>query len=163
MSPWESLLIGFIGGAIGCFGEILLERMHIDDPVHCITTHGITGLWGVVVVGFFVERNPLMSKSYGVFKGGSWNVLGVQILTAVSITLWTSLTTFVELYAIDKSIGLRMSREKELDGADKWEHGIVLNTDHNMLSVTSEWTVDTYGATSSNNGIQNQELIIEDI
>lgn len=103
-----------------------------------------------------------MSKNYGVFKGGSWKVLGVQVLTAVSIALWTSLTTFVELYAIDKSVGLRMSREKELDGADKWEHGIVLNADHNMLCVTSEWTVNTSGETSSN-GIQGQELIMENI
>lgn len=156
MSPWESLLIGFIGGAIGCFGEIVLEHMRIDDPVHCITTHGIAGLWGVVVVGLFVEKNPLMSKNYGLFKGGSWKVLGVQVLTAVSIALWTSLTTFVELYAIDKSVGLRLPREKELDGADKWEHGIVLHVNHNMLSVTS-------GATSSNNGIHGQELIMEEI
>ena len=156
MSPWESLLIGFIGGAIGCFGEIFLERMCIDDPVHCITTHGITGLWGVVVVGLFVEKNPLMSKNYGVFKGGSWKVLGVQVLTAVSIVLWTSLTTFVELYAIDKSIGLRVSREKELDGADKWEHGIFLDVNHDMLIVAA-------GGMPSNNGIQDQELTMEEI
>ena len=156
MSPWESLLIGFIGGAIGCFGEIFLERMRIDDPVHCITTHGIAGLWGIVVVGLFVEKNPLMSKTFGVFKGGSWRVLGVQVLTAVSIALWTSLTTFVELYLIDKSIGLRVSREKELDGADKWEHGIVLDVNQDMLSEAS-------GGMPSNKGIQSQELVMEEI
>lgn len=156
MSPWESLLIGFIGGAIGCFGEIFLERMRIDDPVHCITTHGIAGLWGMTVVGLFVEKNPLMSKHYGIFKGGSWKVLGVQVLTAVSIVLWTSLTTFVELYAIDKSIGLRVSREKELDGADKWEHGIVLDVSNDML-------IEATGVTSSNNGLRGQELIMEEI
>lgn len=155
MSPWESLLIGFIGGAIGCFGEIFLERMFIDDPVHCITTHGIAGLWGMVVVGLFVEKNPLMSKNYGVFKGGSWRVLGVQVLTAVSIVLWTSLTTFVELYAIDKSIGLRVSREKELDGADKWEHGIVLDENQDILSEASD-------RTPSNKSMQGQELVMEE-
>lgn len=95
VSPWESLLIGFISGAIGCFGDILLVRMRIDDPVHCISTNGITGLWGVVVVGFVVERNPLMSKNSGVFKGGGWKVLGVQVLAATSIALWTSMTTLV--------------------------------------------------------------------
>ena len=92
-----------------------------------------------------------MSKHYGVFKGGSWSVL-----TAVSIVLWTSLTTFVELYAIDKTIGLRVSREKELDGADKWEHGIVLDVNQDMLSETS-------GETLSNNGIQGRELAMEEI
>lgn len=171
MTPWESLLIGFIGGAIGCFGNILLERMRIDDPVHCISTHGIAGLWGVVVVGLFVERNPLMSKNYGIFKGGSWKVLGVQVLTAVTIALWTLMTTFVALCAIDKLTGLRMSREKELDGADKWEHGIVLNVDHNFTSMTFERgclvsDIDTglpQNASSSYSDIQSQELTIEEI
>ena len=112
--------------------------MHIDDPVHCISTHGITGLWGVVVVGLVVQEHPLMSKNRGVFKGGSWRGLGVQILAAVSIALWTSLTTLVELYAIDKTIGLRMSREKEIDGADKWEHGVVVNeADHKISCMTT--------------------------
>ena len=130
--------------------------MRIDDPVHCVTTHGIAGLWGMIVVGLVVEKNPLMSKNYGVFKGGSWRVLGVQVLTAVSIVLWTSLTTFVQLYAIDKSIGLRVSREKEFDGADKWEHGIVLDVNQDMLS-------DASGGTLSDNGIQGQELVMEEI
>lgn len=114
--------------------------MRIDDPVHCISTHGITGLWGVVVVGLVVEKHPLMSKRRGMFKGGSWQGLGVQVLAAVSITLWTLLTTFVQLFAIDKSIGLRMPREKEIDGADKWEHGIVMKdcVDHNISCLTVE-------------------------
>lgn len=130
--------------------------MRIDDPVYCITTQGIAGLWDMIVVGLFVEKNPLMSNHYGIFKGGSWKVLGVQVLTAVSIVLRTSLTTFVELYAIDKSIGLRVSREKELDGADKWEHGIVLDVNNNML-------IEATGVTSSNNGLRGQELIMEEI
>ena len=65
-----------------------------------------------------------MSNGYGVFKGGHWTGFGVQVLAAVSIVLWTSLITLLELYLIDKTIGLRMSVRKELDGADKWEHGI---------------------------------------
>ena len=100
VTPWESVLIGFIGSAIGCFGNILFERMRIDDPVHCVSTHGITGLWGMIVVGLVVERNPLMSKHYGVFEGGSWKFLGVQALTAVTIVTWTVITTFLELFAI---------------------------------------------------------------
>lgn len=74
---WESLLIGFIGGVIGCFGEIFFECMFIDDLVYCIIIYGIVGFWGMVVVGLFVEKNFLMFKNYGVFKGGSWRVFGV--------------------------------------------------------------------------------------
>lgn len=171
VTPWESVLIGFIGGAFGCFGNILLERMCIDDPVHCISTHGITGLWGIVVVGLVVERDPLMSKHYGVFKGGSWRVLGVQILTAVTIASWSLITTFLELYAIDKLTCLRMSGEKELDGADKWEHGIFANEGDDFSCLTferdrifsEEDTVRLPNSSSQHSGIQSQESAVEKV
>ena len=149
--------------------------MRIDDPVHCISTHGITGLWGVVVVGLVVEKHPLMSKNSGVFKGGTWKILGIQVLAAVSIALWTSITTFVQLYIIDKAIGLRMPREKEIDGADKWEHGIVItDIDRNISCLTSERRIDAVpnGNRQKRKGIhtqqgvnteQGEELVIEDI
>lgn len=70
-------MIGFIGGVFGCFGNIFFKCMCIDDLVYCILIYGIIGLWGIVVVGFVVERDLLMFKYYGVFKGGSWRVLGV--------------------------------------------------------------------------------------
>ena len=68
----------------------------------------------------------------------------------------SSAPPLVELYLIDKSIGLRVSREKELDGADKWEHGIVLDVNQDMLSEAS-------GGMPSNKGIQSQELVMEEI
>ncbi|XP_022800733.1 putative ammonium transporter 3 [Stylophora pistillata] len=168
VTPWESVLIGFIGGAVGCFGNILLERMRIDDPVRCISTHGITGRWGIIVVGLVVERNPLMSKHYGVFEGGSWKFLGVQALTAVTIVTWTVITTFLELFAINKLTCLRMSGEKELDGADKWEHGIVANEGDDFSCLTfergtlfsEEDTTRFPNSSSQHNSIQCQELVV---
>ena len=48
-----------------------------------------------------------------------------------------------------------MSREKELDGADKWEHGIVLDENQDMLSEASD-------RTPSNKSMQGQELVMEE-
>ncbi|EDO40423.1 predicted protein [Nematostella vectensis] len=125
---WESLLIGFIGGMIACVGDALVKKLRIDDPVGCIATHGMAGIWGLLAVGLFVEVDNLenFSAEFGVFKGGSWHLLGIQLLVVVSIGAWAAVTNFILLYVIDKVVGLRMPLAMELDGADIWEHGIHL-------------------------------------
>ena len=125
--PWEAIIIGAIGAFLACPACALLERLQIDDPVGCVPTHGLAGIWGLVSVAFFAEKDILenrFSNEFGIFKGGPWSFLGVQLLMAVSISAWAALTTFLELLLVNKLIGLRMSVEHELMGADKVEHGI---------------------------------------
>ena len=125
--PGESLAIGFIGAAIAISGWQLLNKIKIDDPVGAISTHAGGSIWGMVAVGLFVEKDSLertFSKTYGAFKGGHVKILGVQVLACVSITAWTIATVFIQLYIIDKSVGLRFPLEEEILGADVCEHGI---------------------------------------
>ena len=125
--PGESLAIGFIGSAIAIVGWQLLNKIHIDDPVGAISTHAGCSIWGMIAVGLFVEKDGLekpFSTTYGAFKGGHVKILGVQLLACVSITAWTVVTVFIQLYIIDRCVGLRMSLEEEILGADAYEHGI---------------------------------------
>jgi len=125
--PAESLAIGFIGAAITTFGWQLLNRLKIDDPVGAVSTHAGGSVWAMIAVGLFVEKDSLpqpFSKTYGAFKGGHVKILGVQLLACVSITVWTIFIVFIQLYAIDKCVGLRLTLEEEILGADVCEHGI---------------------------------------
>ena len=125
--PWEAIIIGAIGALLACPGCALLERLQIDDPVGCVPTHGLAGIWGLVSVAFFAEKDILenrFSNEFGILKGGPWTFLGVQLLMVVAVAAWAALTTFLELLLVNKLIGLRMSVEHELMGADKVEHGI---------------------------------------
>lgn len=125
--PGESLAIGFIGSAISIVGWQLLNKMKIDDPVGAVSTHAGGSIWGMIAVGLFVEKDTLentFSATYGAFKGGHVKILGVQLLACVSITVWTIITVFIQLYIIDKSVGLRFPLEEEVLGADACEHGI---------------------------------------
>ncbi|KAL9969958.1 hypothetical protein ACROYT_G022251 [Oculina patagonica] len=125
--PGESLAIGFIGSAISIIGWQLLNRIEIDDPVGAVSTHAGGSIWGMIAVGLFVEKDTLentFSDTYGAFKGGHVKILGVQLLACVSITAWTIITVFIQLYLIDKSVGLRFPLEEEVLGADACEHGI---------------------------------------
>ena len=78
-------------------------------------------------VAFFAEKDILenrFSNEFGILKGGPWKFLGVQLLTVVVVSAWAALTTFLELLLVNLLLGLRMSEEDELMGADKVEHGI---------------------------------------
>lgn len=132
--PGESLAIGFIGSAIAIFGWQLLNKIRIDDPVGAISTHAGGSIWGMIAVGLFVEKDSLekpFSTTYGAFKGGHVRILGVQLLACVSITAWTLVTVFIQLYVIDKCVGLRMPLKEEIIGADACEHGI----DQSQVSI----------------------------
>ncbi len=112
---------------MACPACALLERLRIDDPVGCVPTHGVAGIWGLVSVAFFAEKDILEKKfsgEFGILKGGPWWFFGVQMLMVVSVAAWAACTTFLELLLVNKLLGLRMSVEDELMGADKVEHGI---------------------------------------
>ena len=90
-------------------------------------THGVGGIWGLLSVAFFAEKDILenqFSNEFGVLKGGPWRFLGVQLLTVVAVSVWAAVATFLELLLVNLLLGLRMSVEDELMGADKVEHGI---------------------------------------
>ncbi|XP_073239196.1 putative ammonium transporter 3 [Porites lutea] len=124
--PWEAFLIGFIGGLTACGSCDIIDRFKIDDPVGCIGTHGVAGIWGMIAVGLWVEEEPLegLSPVRGLFKGGSAKLLGVEILACLVITAWSAFTTWLQLFLIGKILPLRLTFEQEMIGADKLEHGI---------------------------------------
>ena len=113
----------------------------------CVPTHGVAGIWGLLSVAFFAEKDILenrFSNEFGIFKGGPWRFLGVQLLTVVAVSTWAALTTFLELLLVNRLLGLRMSVEDELMGADKVEHGI---DEHDPNS-----TQRSYGVNAKENG-----------
>lgn len=85
-----------------------------------------------------MEKDDLekpFSTTYGAFKGGHVKILGVQLLACVSITAWTVVTVFIQLYIIDRCVGLRMSLEEEILGADAYEHGIDQSQENSEVHV----------------------------
>jgi Amt family ammonium transporter len=92
-------------------------KLHIDDPVGAVGVHLANGIWGTVADGFF-------NVEHGVFYGGGASHLGVQILGEFAIVAWTTVCMIITFALIKKLHGLRASREEEVIGLDKLEHGI---------------------------------------
>ena len=97
--------------------EFLDLKLHIDDPVGAVAVHLANGIWGTLSDGLFNVGN-------GLFYGGGFSHLGVQCLGEFTIVAWTTACMILTFTLIKKFHGLRASREEEIIGLDKLEHGI---------------------------------------
>ena len=93
----ESILIGVIGALISIKSNDLLKYLNIDDPVGAIGVHFFSALWGLLSCGFFVENINKLNVNNGLFYGGGFYLLVIQILEIVSISLWTICVSYIFL------------------------------------------------------------------
>ncbi|WP_299256242.1 ammonium transporter [uncultured Aquimarina sp.] len=115
--------IGIISGLVVVLSiEFIDKKLKVDDPVGAISVHGVCGFLGTVLVGVFAL--PGDDFAGGLLYGGGFKQLGVQALGSLSMIGWTVLASFVVLFILKKTIGLRVSEKEEIDGLDIHEHGI---------------------------------------
>ncbi len=111
MSPNEAVLIGFIAGTIIVGAVALVDRLRLDDPVGAVAVHLGTGIFGTLAVGIFGDKAGMDQFIY-------------QLEGVVIVGIFCSLTAFIILYTIKKTMGIRVSKEEELEGLDLHEHGM---------------------------------------
>lgn len=111
-------IIGIVAGIlVVVVVEFIDLKLHIDDPVGAVAVHLANGIWGTIACGLF-------SVDTGLFYGHGFRQLGVQALGEGAILLWTTICMITTFAAIKKFHGLRASKEEEIIGLDKLEHGI---------------------------------------
>ncbi|QTY26007.1 ammonium transporter [Flavobacterium sp. CS20] len=111
MSPNEAVLIGFIAGLIIVLGVSLIDKLKLDDPVGAVSVHLICGIWGTLAVGIFGAKagtEQFLTQLFGVLIIGGFCVISATIVLAI----------------LKKIIGVRVSRDEELEGLDIYEHGM---------------------------------------
>lgn len=128
-----AICIGAVSGLLVVFGVWLLDyKLHIDDPVGAVAVHCLNGIWGTFAVGLFAtDTAPGYSISNasgetltGVFYGGGFELLGIQLLGVLSVATWTVVAMTITFLIIKKTVGLRVTREEEVEGLDATEHGL---------------------------------------
>ena len=126
-------VIGAVAGLLVVFGVWLLDyKLHIDDPVGAVAVHCMNGIWGTLAVGLFATdtapgyaiANASGKTIKGLFYGGGFELMGLQLLGFASVALWTVVTMVITFFAIKKLFGLRVSHEEETLGLDVTEHGL---------------------------------------
>ena len=124
VTPIGAFFIGLVAGIIVVFSvEFFDNKARIDDPVGAVSVHMVNGVWGTIAVGLFSNGGNGVGK--GLFYGGGFSQLGVQILGFAVVQVYVLAVMFVIFKIIDKTIGLRVPAQVEIDGLDIHEHGLV--------------------------------------
>ena len=122
VTPSSALIIGLVAGGV-CFLMVakVKARFGYDDSLDAFGVHGAGGTLGALLTGIFASNaiNPIGS---GLLEGNSkqfWNqVIGVGISWTIAIV-----GTLIILFLVDKTIGLRVSEDHEIQGLDLSQHG----------------------------------------
>lgn len=125
VNAFGAFVIGILSGFTVCFGVWLLDyKLHVDDPVGAVGVHFFNGMLGIICTGLFACGTDTQPEALGLFYGGGFKFLGTQILGLIVIGAWTAVTMFITFKLIDKTVGLRVTEEEELQGLDLPEHGL---------------------------------------
>ncbi|RAJ17797.1 ammonium transporter [Olleya aquimaris] len=111
MSPTDAVIIGAVAGAIIVFAVSLIDKLKLDDPVGAIAVHLVCGIWGTLAVGIF---GNLASGAQFVSQ-----LIGVASYAAICIV-----SSFIIIFIMKKTVGIRVSEKEELEGLDAHEHGM---------------------------------------
>ena len=157
VSPFGAFIIGFVAGILVVLSVEFFDNIaKIDDPVGAVSVHFVNGVWGTIAVGLFSNGGDGVGK--GLFYGGGFAQLGTQLLGLITVDVYVVVVMFIIFKIIDKTIGLRVPAEVEIDGLDIHEHGLTSAyagfsiSDANAAAMGEAWL-------GSAKGVQNVVMV----
>ncbi|MDB3981585.1 hypothetical protein N9409_00620 [bacterium] len=119
----SAIIIGAIAGVLVDVAVIFIDKLQIDDPVGAVAVHGVNGLFGTLAVGLFAAEGGLL------FGGGS-ALFVTQLIGVITIASFSFVVTYILFKIMDKTIGIRISREEEIAGIDAASFGVESYSTH---------------------------------
>ena len=141
-------VIGIVAGLLVCFGVWFLDyKLRVDDPVGAVAVHCLNGIWGTIAVGLFATSSSPAFETAGIheglFYGGGFTQLGLQLTGLFSVGAWTVVTITIAFLVIKALVGLRVSEEEEIVGLDATEHGLAsAYSGFAIMDVSNTMTMD---------------------
>lgn len=153
-----AIVIGAVAGLLVVFAVWLLDyKLRVDDPVGAVAVHMMNGIWGTISVGFFATNtapgysiaDASGTELTGLFYGGGFKLLGLQLIGFASVAAWTLVTITVVFLVIKATVGLRASQEEEIVGLDTTEHGLAsAYSGFSIMDVSGAMVMDVNENTS---------------
>ncbi len=106
----SALIIGAVAGLLVVLSSLGLDKLKLDDVVGAVSVHLTCGIWGTLAVGIFSTNADHTFIT---------QLIGVLSYAAVAFPL-----AFLIFFVLKKTVGLRVSKEHEVEGLDSHEHGI---------------------------------------
>ena len=116
VSPLWAIVMGAIAGVLTCLACGLKFKFGYDDSLDVVGVHGVGGFTGTILIGFFGEGTGLLA-------GGDWKQLVVQLVIALVAILYSAVSTAIIAFALEKTIGWRVTEAQEGGGSDLADQG----------------------------------------
>jgi Amt family ammonium transporter len=122
VAPWAAVVIGFIAGILCSLAVSLKYKFGFDDSLDVVGVHLVGGIWGSLAIGVFGASAVNSIGLDGILYGGGTTLLMKQLLGVGVVAAYSFIATLIIGFAIEKTIGFRVSREVEIEGIDLKEH-----------------------------------------
>ncbi len=122
VNPQGAFVIGIVAGVVCYWAAAFLKKMlGYDDSLDAFGVHGIGGIIGALLTGFFADP-AINSAGTGLFFGNPTQV--ITQLKGIAVTIiWTAVITWVILMVTKMLVGLRPNEADEEEGLDISQHG----------------------------------------
>jgi len=114
-----AFIIGIAAGIICYFAAVKIKHaLGYDDSLDAFGVHGVGGIVGALLTGVFADPAiNALGKDASVLK---------QLYGIVFTIVWAAVATLVILYLVKALVGLRPSKQEEIEGLDVTQHGEVV-------------------------------------
>jgi Amt family ammonium transporter len=122
VNPLGALVIGLFSGALSCWAVGLKYRFNYDDSLDVVGVHGVSGLFGMLMIGVLATTTANTAGGDGVLMRGGTELLQRQLIASAVVALFSFLATFALAKFIQGTIGFRSKPEDESTGLDQVYH-----------------------------------------
>jgi ammonium transporter, Amt family len=121
IGAFPAMLIGLCAGLACYFAIVWKGRFGYDDSLDVVGIHGVGGFLGILATGVFATKAINIGGADGWLYGNPGQ-LGVQVLTATVVALFSAAGSYLILKVVDGVTGLRIQPEEEATGLDLSQH-----------------------------------------
>ncbi|HSZ75171.1 MAG TPA: ammonium transporter [Rhizomicrobium sp.] len=120
VGPVGGVVLG-IAGSVVCYGAVHVVKrgLRTDDALDVLGVHGVGGTLGILLLPFLVSLGiggvPLARPI--------WDQFLVQLESVGVVGLWSVVATLMIVLLTARLVGLRVSKEDEIQGLDFSSHG----------------------------------------
>ncbi|MBF8296829.1 MAG: ammonium transporter [Bacteroidetes bacterium] len=122
VGPLSGLVIGLGAGVLCYYGVNVKNKFGFDDSLDAVGIHGVGGTFGALATGLFASKAINPAGADGLFFGNP-SLLGIQAISVLAAVVFAFGMTWTILKVLDKTMGLRVNPEQELEGLDLSQHG----------------------------------------
>ena len=116
LTPTYAVILGIVAGVLSALAVELKYKLGYDDSLDVVGIHLVAGLIGTLYLGFFATDT-------GLFTGGDFGQLITQAIASIGVLVYSFVVALILGFAIEKTMGFRITNEDEIAGIDTIVHG----------------------------------------